>query len=276
MAATRGYVLKSGFTDVCLGLSGGVDSALVATIAVDALGPDRVHAVLMPSRYSSGHSIDDAQALVDAQGIDAHLLPIEEAHVALANVLTEGIEGGPAGLTDENLQSRIRGLLLMGLSNAHGWMVLTTGNKSESAVGYSTLYGDTAGAYAVIKDLYKTRVYDLCRWRNAHGSGRDGQPVIPDHILTKPPSAELRPDQTDDQSLPPYEAMDPLLEAYVEGNRTRAELVDEGHDPELVDRVVRLVDAAEFKRRQTPLGPKVTTRGFGRDRRMPIVNHFQG
>ena len=276
VAATRGYVLKSGFTDVCLGLSGGVDSALVATIAVDALGPDRVHAVLMPSRYSSGHSVDDAQALVDAQGIDAHLLPIEEAHVALANVLAKGIEGGPAGVTDENLQSRIRGLLLMGLSNAHGWMVLTTGNKSESAVGYSTLYGDTAGAYAVIKDLYKTRVYDLCRWRNAHSPGLDGQPVIPDHILTKPPSAELRPDQTDDQSLPPYEVMDPLLEAYVEGNRTRAELVDEGHDPELVDRVVRLVDVAEFKRRQTPLGPKVTTRGFGRDRRMPIVNHFRG
>ena len=276
VAATRGYVLKSGFTDVWLGLSGGVDSALVATIAVDALGPDRVHAVLMPSRYSSGHSVDDAQALVDAQGIDAHLLPIEEAHIALANVLTKGIEGGPAGVTDENLQSRSRGLLLMGLSNAHGWMVLTTGNKSESAVGYSTLYGDTAGAYAVIKDLYKTRVYDLCRWRNAYGPGLDGQPVIPDHILTKPPSAELRPDQSDDQSLPPYEVMDPLLEAYVEGNRTRAELVDEGHDPELVDRVVRLVDVAEFKRRQTPLGPKVTTRGFGRDRRMPLVNHIRG
>jgi len=276
LAATRGYVLKSGFTDVCLGLSGGVDSALVATIAADALGSDHVHAVLMPSRYSSGHSVDDARALADAQGIDAYLLPIEEAHVALANVLNEGIEGGPAGVTDENLQSRIRGLLLMGLSNAHGWMVLTTGNKSESAVGYSTLYGDTAGAYAVIKDLYKTRVYDLCRWRNAYGPGLDGQLVIPDRILTKPPSAELRPDQTDDQSLPPYEVLDPLLEAYVEGNRTRAELVDEGHDPELVDRVARLVDVAEFKRRQTPPGPKVTTRGFGRDRRMPIVNHFRG
>ncbi len=276
VAATRGYVTKNGFTDVCLGLSGGIDSALVAGIAADALGPDHVHAVLMPSRYSSDHSVSDAEALVAALGIDAHLLPIEEAHVALSGVLAEGIDGGPTGLTDENLQSRIRGVLLMGLSNAHGWMVLTTGNKSESAVGYSTLYGDTAGAYAVIRDLYKTRVYDLCRWRNAQGGGVDGQPVIPEHILVKPPSAELRPGQTDDQSLPPYDVLDPLLEAYVEGNRTRAELVADGHDPDLVDRVVRLVDAAEFKRRQTPLGPKVTTRGFGRDRRMPIVNHFRG
>ena len=276
VAATRGYVIKSGFTDVCLGLSGGVDSALVATVAADALGPDHVHAVLMPSRYSSDHSVDDAQALVASQGIDAHVLPIEEAHLALTGVLARAIEGGPTGLVDENLQARIRGVLLMGLSNAHGWMVLTTGNKSESAVGYSTLYGDTAGAYAVIRDLYKTRVYDLCRWRNAGKPGMDGQPVIPEHILTKPPSAELRPDQTDDQSLPLYDVLDPLLEAYVEGNRTRAELVADGHDPDLVDRVVRLVDGAEFKRRQTPLGPKVTTRGFGRDRRMPIVNHFRG
>ena len=276
VAATRGYVHKNGFTDVCLGLSGGVDSALVAAIAADALGPDHVHAVLMPSRYSSDHSVVDAEALVAAQGIDSLVLPIEEAHVALAGVLAEGIEGGPVGVTDENLQSRIRGLLLMGLSNAHGWMVLTTGNKSESAVGYSTLYGDTAGAYAVIRDLYKTRVYDLCRWRNEREPGLAGRPVIPDHILTKAPSAELRPDQTDDQSLPPYEVLDPLLEGYVEGNRTRAELVAEGHDPDLVDRVARLVDVAEFKRRQTPLGPKVTTRGFGRDRRMPIVNHFRG
>ena len=276
VTATRGYVTKSGFTDVCLGLSGGVDSALVATIAADALGPDHVHAVLMPSRYSSDHSVDDARALAASQGIDAHLLPIEEAHLALSGVLSGAIDGGPAGLTDENLQARIRGVLLMGLSNAHGWMVLTTGNKSESAVGYSTLYGDTAGAYAVIRDLYKTRVYDLCRWRNARAPGLDGELVIPEHILTKPPSAELRPDQTDDQSLPTYDVLDPLLEAYVEGNLTRTELVAEGHDPDLVDRVVRLVDGAEFKRRQTPLGPKVTTRGFGRDRRMPIVNHFRG
>ncbi|MEE2957883.1 MAG: NAD+ synthase [Actinomycetota bacterium] len=276
VTATRDYVTKSGFTDVCLGLSGGVDSALVATIAADALGPDRVHAVLMPSRYSSDHSLSDAAALVAAQGIDAHTLPIEAAHVALADVLSVAVDDGPTGLVDENLQSRIRGVLLMALSNAMGWMVLTTGNKSESAVGYSTLYGDTAGAYAVIKDVYKTRVYDLCRWRNAHRLGADGNPVVPVSIIAKAPSAELRPDQRDDQSLPPYEVLDPVLEAYVEGDRTRAELVADGHDPDLVDRVVRLVDAAEFKRRQTPLGPKVTTKGFGRDRRMPIVNHFRG
>ena len=187
-----------------------------------------------------------------------------------------GWPGGPAGLVDENLQSRIRGVLLMGLSNAHGWMVLTTGNKSESAVGYSTLYGDTAGAYAVIRDLYKTRVYELCEWRNLQASGLNGQPVIPSHILSKPPSAELRPGQTDDQSLPSYDVLDPLLEAYVEGNLTRAELIADGHTSDIVDQVVRLVDAAEFKRRQTPLGPKVTTRSFGRERRMPIVNHFRG
>ena len=196
--------------------------------------------------------------------------------MALADVLSGTLYGGPTGLADENLQSRIRGVLLMALSNARGWMVLTTGNKSESAVGYSTLYGDTAGAYAVIKDVYKTRVYDLCRWRNARGPGLDGNPMVPESIITKAPSAELRPDQRDDQSLPPYDVLDPLLEAYVEGDRTRAELVADGHDPDLVDLVVRLVDAAEFKRRQTPLGPKVTTKGFGRDRRMPIVNHFRG
>lgn len=274
--ATRDYVTKCGFTEVCLGLSGGVDSALVANIAADALGPERVHAVLMPSRYSSDHSVSDAEALVAARGIDAHALPIEPGHAALSKVLQDGVEGGPGGLADENLQSRIRGVLLMALSNSHGWMVLTTGNKSESAVGYSTLYGDTAGAYAVIKDVYKTQVYGLCRWRNSQTLGLDGNPVVPEAIITKAPSAELRPDQRDDESLPPYDVLDPLLEAYIEGNLTRVELVADGHNPELVDQVVRLVDAAEFKRRQTPLGPKVTTKGFGRDRRMPIVNQFRG
>ena len=276
VVATRDYVRKSGFSDVCLGLSGGVDSALVATIAADALGPEHVHAVLMPSRYSSDHSITDALALASAQGLDAITMPIEEVHQAFAGTLASTPEGGPLGLTDENLQSRIRGVLLMARANANGWMVLTTGNKSESAVGYTTLYGDTAGAFSVIRDVYKTRVYELCRWRNAGESGSDGRPVIPEGILSKPPSAELRPDQRDDQSLPPYDVLDPLLEAYVEGNRTRTGLVEDGHDPDLVDRVVRLVDAAEFKRRQTPLGPKVTIRGFGRDRRLPIVNHYRG
>ena len=276
VVATRDYVRKSGFSDVCLGLSGGVDSALVATIAADALGPEHVHVVLMPSRYSSDHSITDALALASAQGLDAITMPIEDVHQAFVGTLASTPEGGPLGLTDENLQSRIRGVLLMARANANGWLVLTTGNKSESAVGYTTLYGDTAGAFSVIRDVYKTRVYELCRWRNAGESGSDGRPVIPEGILSKPPSAELRPDQRDDQSLPPYDVLDPLLEAYVEGNRTRTELVEDGHDPDLVDRVVRLVDAAEFKRRQTPLGPKVTIRGFGRDRRMPIVNHYRG
>jgi len=274
--ATRDYVRKSGFSDICLGLSGGVDSALVATIAADALGPEHVHAVLMPSRYSSDHSIADALALASAQGLDAITMPIEDVHLAFAGTLATTPEGGPVGLTDENLQSRIRGVLLMARANANGWMVLTTGNKSESAVGYTTLYGDTVGAFSVIRDVYKTRVYELCRWRNTGQPGSDGRPVIPEEILSKPPSAELRHDQRDDQSLPSYDVLDPLLEAYIEGNRTRTGLVEDGHDPDLVDRVVRLVDAAEFKRRQTPLGPKVTIRGFGRDRRVPIVNHYRG
>ena len=274
--ATRDYVRKSGFSDICLGLSGGVDSALVATIAADALGPEHVHAVLMPSRYSSDHSIADALALASAQGLDAITMPIEDVHLAFAGTLATTPEGGPVGLTDENLQSRIRGVLLMARANANGWLVLTTGNKSESAVGYTTLYGDTVGAFSVIRDVYKTRVYELCRWRNTGQPGSDGRPVIPEEILSKPPSAELRHDQRDDQSLPSYDVLDPLLEAYIEGNRTRTGLVEDGHDPDLVDRVVRLVDAAEFKRRQTPLGPKVTIRGFGRDRRVPIVNHYRG
>ena len=274
--ATRDYVRKSGFTDVCLGLSGGVDSALVATVAADALGPDRVHAVLMPSRHSSEHSVSDAEDLVSRQGLDDLTLPIEEVHQAVSGVLANAPEGEPVGLTDENLQSRIRGVLLMARANANGWLVLSTGNKSESAVGYTTLYGDTAGAFAVIKDVTKTRVYELCRWRNAQSPGADGRAVVPEAILNKPPSAELRPDQRDDQSLPPYDVLDPVLEAYIEGNRTRSELVADGHAPDLVDRIVELVDAAEYKRRQTPLGPKVTVKGFGRDRRMPIVNHYRG
>ncbi|HIG25108.1 MAG TPA: NAD+ synthase [Acidimicrobiia bacterium] len=270
--ATRDYVQKSGFSDVCLGLSGGVDSALVATIAADALGADHVHAVLMPSRYSSDHSITDAQQLVDRQGLGSQVVAIEEAHQAFHHLLAPALGEDLPGFTDENLQARIRGVLLMAFSNAFGWLVLTTGNKSESAVGFSTLYGDTAGAYAVIRDVYKTRVYDLCRWRNE----QEDTPVIPENILTKTPSAELRPDQRDDQRLPPYEILDPLLEAYIEGDRTRADLVADGFEKDLVDRVVRLVDLAEYKRRQTPLGPRVTIKGFGRDRRLPVVNRYLG
>ena len=272
VVATRDYVQKSGFTDICLGLSGGVDSALVATIATDALGADHVHPVLMPSRYSSDHSLNDAQDLLERQGIVAQTIPIEETHQSFHNLLSPSIGDELPGFTDENLQARIRGVLLMALSNAFGWLVLTTGNKSESAVGFSTLYGDTAGAYAVIRDVYKTKVYALCRWRNE----QEDRPVIPENILTKAPSAELRPDQRDDQRLPPYEILDPLLEAYIEGDQTRAELIKDGFQQELVDQVVKMVDLAEYKRRQTPLGPRVTTKGFGRDRRLPVVNRYDG
>lgn len=268
---TADYTHKNGFTDVVLGLSGGVDSALVAAIAADALGPERVHVVLMPSRFSSAHSVSDAEALADRLGVERRTVGIETAHAAFLQMLSPSFEGLAADLTEENLQSRIRGVVLMALSNKFGWLVLTTGNKSETAVGYSTLYGDTAGGLAVIKDLPKLRVYELCRWRNA----RDGVPVIPESILTKAPSAELRPDQRDDQSLPPYEALDPLIEAYVDGDLTVDQLVDAGHDEELVARVARLVDLAEYKRRQSPPGLRVSEKAFGRDRRLPVTNAYR-
>jgi NAD+ synthase (glutamine-hydrolysing) len=268
---TSDYVRKNGFTDVVLGLSGGVDSALVAAIAADALGPERVHVVLMPSRFSSEHSVSDAETLADLLGVDRRTIGIEPAHAALLEMLSASFGDLPSDLTEENLQSRIRGVTLMALSNKFGWLVLTTGNKSETAVGYSTLYGDTAGGLAVIKDLPKLAVYELCRWRNA----RDGAPVIPGAILTKAPSAELRPDQRDDQSLPPYEVLDPLIEAYVDGDLTTDELVEAGHDPEVVRRVTRLVDLAEYKRRQSPPGIRVSEKAFGRDRRLPITNRYR-
>ncbi|MGH9260785.1 MAG: NAD+ synthase, partial [Acidimicrobiales bacterium] len=225
VCGTRDYVRKNGFTDVAIGLSGGVDSSLVAVIAADALGPGHVHGVLMPSRYSSDHSLTDAEKLCAELGIDYRVIAIEPAHAALLDMLAPSFEGLAPDITEENLQSRIRGVLLMALSNKfRGWIVLATGNKSEMAVGYSTLYGDTAGGFAVIKDVPKTLVYELCRDRNA----RAGRPLVPEHVLTKPPSAELRPDQRDDQSLPPYDVLDPILEAYVEDDRTRAELVGMG------------------------------------------------
>ncbi|MDQ2754796.1 MAG: NAD+ synthase, partial [Actinomycetota bacterium] len=268
---TGDYVRKNGFTDVVIGLSGGIDSSLVATIAVDALGAEHVHGVSMPSRYSSEGSNSDAAELARRLGIDYRTIAIEAAHGALLDLLTPSMITGPPGLTEENLQSRIRGVLLMALSNTWSWMVLTTGNKSEAAVGYSTLYGDTAGGFAVIKDVPKTLVYRLCSWRNADVRG----PIIPEAVLTKAPSAELRPDQRDDQSLPPYEVLDPILAAYVEGDLTAGELVDAGFDEEAVRTVVRLVDTAEYKRRQTPPGVRVTPKAFGRDRRMPITNRYR-
>jgi NAD+ synthase (glutamine-hydrolysing) len=265
------YVRKNGFADVVIGLSGGIDSSLVAVLAADALGADHVHGVSMPSRFSSEGASSDAASLAGNLGIDYRVVPIEPAHTAFGDLLAPHFAGRPPGLTEENLQSRIRGVILMALSNKLGWLVLTTGNKSEVAVGYSTLYGDTAGGFAVIKDVPKTLVYRLCAWRNEQGGG----PVIPPAVLTKPPSAELRPDQRDDQSLPPYEVLDPILMSYVEGDLTAAELVEAGHDPELVHHVVRLVDLAEYKRRQTPPGVRVTPKAFGRDRRMPITNRYR-
>ena len=265
--ATRDYVGKNGFSDVLIGLSGGVDSSLVAAVAVDALGADRVHGVSMPSRFSSSGSRDDAAALAHNMGIDYREIAIEPAHGSLLEMLAPSFGDRAADTTEENLQSRIRGVVLMALSNKFGWLVLTTGNKSESAVGYSTLYGDTAGGYAVIKDCPKLLVYELCRWRNSHAGG----PWIPEASITKPPSAELRPDQRDDQSLPPYEVLDPLLEAYVEGDRTADELIADGHDEALVRRVTRLVDLAEYKRRQSPPGPRISSKAFGKERPVVIV-----
>jgi NAD+ synthase (glutamine-hydrolysing) len=227
----------------------------------------------MPSRYSSEGSRTDAEALCDAAGIELRTIAIEPAFTAFLDALAPSFDGLPDDLAEENLQPRIRGILLMALSNKFpGWMVLTTGNKSELAVGYSTLYGDTAGGFAVIKDVPKLLVYDLCRLHNQ----RAGREVVPESVLTKPPSAELRPDQRDDESLPPYDVLDPLLEAYVEDDLTRGELLDRGFDPDLVDRVTRLVDLSEYKRRQNPPGPRISAKAFGKDRRMPITNGYRG
>ena len=272
---TRDYLAKNGFNEAVIGLSGGIDSSLVATIAVDALGPARVHGIAMPSRYSSEGSVKDAVALAERLGIDLKVVPIEEAHVAFASMLSRVLGREPFGLTDENLQSRLRGVLLMAVSNAKDWIVLTTGNKSEMATGYSTLYGDSAGGFAVIKDVPKTLVYDLCRYRNTQAVLEGLPGPVPDSVLDKPPSAELRPDQRDDQSLPPYEELDPVLQGYVERDLTAADLVAEGFDPAVVDRVVRLVDNAEYKRRQSPPGVRITTKAFGKDRRMPITNRYR-
>jgi NAD+ synthase (glutamine-hydrolysing) len=269
VVGTRDYVRKNGFSDVVVGLSGGIDSSLVAVVAADALGPGSVHGVSMPSRYTSDESNDDAADLSSRLGTDYLSVPIEPAHNAVLEMLAGTFAGTKPGLAEENIQSRLRGLVLMALSNKFGWLVLTTGNKSELAVGYSTLYGDTAGGFAVIKDVPKTLVYRLCEWRNSK------REVIPPAVLVKPPSAELRPGQLDTDSLPPYELLDPVLEAYVEGDLTAGELVEAGFDPDLVERIVRLVDLAEYKRRQSPLGVRVTPKAFGRDRRMPITNGYR-
>jgi len=269
---TRDYVRKNGFTDVVIGLSGGIDSALVAAIAVEALGAQHVHGVSMPSRYSSEGSRTDAAALATALGIDLQTISIEPAFEAYLSMTQQSFAGKQPDLTEENLQSRVRGTTLMALSNKFGWMVLTTGNKSELAVGYFTLYGDSVGGFAVIKDLLKTTVYDLCR----HINKRSGREIISEVVITKPPSAELRPDQRDDQSLPAYEVLDPILELYVEQDRTAAEIIAMGFDDALVRRIARLVDMNEYKRRQGAPGVRVSAKAFGKDRRLPITNGYRG
>jgi NAD+ synthase (glutamine-hydrolysing) len=273
VTGTRDYVRKNGFRSVVLGLSGGIDSALVATIAVDALGGEAVHTVAMPSKHSSTGSVDDAAELARRQGIDHRVVTIQPTVDAFHAAL-EG-SGGLHGLAAENLQARVRGTLLMALSNEHGHLVLTTGNKSELATGFSTLYGDSAGGFAPIKDVSKTNVWALASWRNAEAERQGATPPIPEIIITKPPSAELAPGQLDSDRLPDYSVLDAVLDDYVSQDMGRAELIAAGHDPATVDRVIRLVDLAEYKRRQNPPGPKATSKAFGRDRRLPITSRWR-
>ncbi len=270
VTGTRDYVRKNGFDRVFIALSGGIDSALTTTIAVDALGADRVYAVAMPSRWSTDHSLRDAEDLARRQGVHYRVVPIAdpveavEKHVDLH------------GLASENLQSRIRGLIVMALSNEHTpSIVLTAGNKSELATGYSTLYGDSAGGFAPIKDVSKSMVWALSRWRNAEADKNGETPPIPENSIAKPPSAELRPGQLDTDSLPDYDVLDPILVGYVDRDRSSADLVAEGHDPQVVERVIGLVDRAEYKRRQYPPGPKISVKAFGRDRRLPITSGWK-
>jgi NAD+ synthase (glutamine-hydrolysing) len=270
----RDYVRKNGFKSAVIALSGGIDSALTATIAVDALGADAVTGVSMPSRYSSAGSKDDARALAEHLGIRYLTLPIEDTLDAMLKTLHEPFANdapSAVALAEENLQARIRGNLLMALSNASGAIVLTTGNKSELAVGYATLYGDMAGGYAVLKDVFKLLIFELARWRNEQA----GYDLIPQNTLDKPPSAELRADQKDTDSLPPYEILDPILKAYVEEDRGAAEIAQLGYDAATVQRIITMVDRSEYKRRQAPPGVKITERAFGRDRRLPITNGYR-
>jgi NAD+ synthase (glutamine-hydrolysing) len=269
---TRDYLRKTGFGKALIALSGGIDSSLVAAAAVDAIGAENVVGVGMPSRYSSEGSIKDAQDLAENLGIEFMIIPIEPAHAAYLEMLEKPFEqlGGGAGAAEENVQSRIRGNIIMALSNKTGWIVLTTGNKSEFATGYATLYGDMSGGYAVIKDVPKTLVYELARYRNSLGR------VIPEAVLTKPPSAELKPGQLDQDTLPPYEVLDPIIEEYVENDRSVQEIIEMGHDEETVRKVVRMINLNEYKRRQSPPGVKITPKAFGRDRRLPIAHKYQG
>jgi len=270
----RDYVEKNGFKHVLVAVSGGIDSALVAMVAADAIGGDRLTGVVMPSPHSSSETQEDARAIVRNLGGELIEIPIEGAMGVYADALEGSLNdsGGLGGITAENLQARIRGNLMMALSNTHGWLVLTTGNKSEMSVGYATLYGDMAGGFAVIKDVPKTLVYDLVRHRNA----AEQEPLVPTAVIDRPPSAELRPDQRDDESLPPYQVLDRILDAYIVQDRSRDEIVAAGDDAEIVDEVIGMVDRAEYKRRQAPPGIRITAKAFGRDRRLPITNRYTG
>ena len=271
LLGTRDYVRKCGFDRVLVAMSGGIDSSLVAAIAADALGPENVVGVSMPSRFSSEGSVLDARALAGNLGIELREISIEDGFSVFMDALEPHFDSARWGIAEENLQSRIRGILIMALSNKFGWLVLTTGNKSEMATGYATIYGDMAGGFAVIKDVPKLLVYKLARYRNSLGS----KPVIPQSVIEKPPSAELRPGQKDEDSLPPYSVLDPILEAYVEEDKSFDEIVKMDFEPEVVRRVVSLVDRSEYKRRQAPPGIKITHRNFGRGRRMPIANRYR-
>jgi NAD+ synthase (glutamine-hydrolysing) len=272
--AVRDYVGKNGFKGVHLGLSGGIDSALTLAIAADAIGPDRVHAVMMPSDYTASISIEDSRDMVKRLGVHYSEIAIKPIFDAFVGQLTDAFSGLAADATEENLQARTRGTLLMALSNKFGTLVLTTGNKSEMATGYATLYGDMAGGFAVLKDVVKTRVYRLANYRNSV-SAVAGSQVIPQRIIDRPPSAELRPDQTDQDSLPPYEVLDAILAAYVERDLSARDIVTMGHDAAIVRKVIRMVDLAEYKRRQAPPGPRITPRNFGKDRRYPITSKYR-
>jgi len=266
------YVNKNGFGEVVVGISGGIDSAVTAALAVEALGPERVHCVSMPSRYSSPETRADARSLAENLGADFRELPIDEIYDANEHVLEQAFAGRKADLTEENLQARIRGVLLMALSNKFGWLVVATGNKSELSVGYATLYGDMAGGFALLKDVFKTDVFRLAR----HLNEQTGRELIPQTTIDRAPSAELRENQLDEDSLPPYPALDKVLAAYVEEDRSAEELSADGFDPDVVDRAVAMIDRAEYKRRQAPPGVRLRQKAFGRDRRTPITNHWRG
>ena len=266
---TKDYVLKNNFKEVVIGLSGGIDSALTLAVAVDALGKDKVHAVFMPSEYTAEQSRQDAQQVAKNLEIELSEIPIKEVFASYLNTLVPEFKGKGADITEENLQARIRGNYLMALSNKFGWLVLTTGNKSEMSTGYCTLYGDMAGGFAVIKDVPKTLVYKLAKWRNKGGL------VIPDSVIKRAPTAELKPNQKDQDTLPPYEILDPIMEAYVERDKSLKEITADGFDEATVTRVIKMIDRAEYKRRQAPPGPRITPRAFGKDWRLPITNSYK-